>query len=145
MASTSHTFTSVRTQRPPLWVRILSRLAINLIGLYVIDALGLVRSDGEFGTLLTAALVLGVVNLFLKPLVLLLSLPAIVLTLGFFLVVVNALMLSVTSGLVDGFATDGFLRTLFAAIVMMALNMLLSGMTRDLTTRRESTRGRDLA
>ncbi|HEV7918643.1 MAG TPA: phage holin family protein [Solirubrobacterales bacterium] len=128
--------TEVR-RRPPLWIRILTRLAINLFGLWLIDALDLIATDGEFGTLLLAALVLGIVNLLLRPIVLLLSLPFIILTLGFFLVVVNMFMLSVTSGIVDNFETLGFWRTLFAALLMMLVNMALSGMLRDLTTRRE--------
>jgi putative membrane protein len=83
----------------------------------------------KLGPLLLVALIMGVVSVFVKPLVTLLSLPLIVLTLGLFLVVINALMLALTAwiagGLGIGFHVDGFWAAVFGAIIISIVNMLM--------------------
>ena len=78
------------------------------------------------------ALVFGVVNAFVKPILTLLSLPAVVLTLGFFLLVLNALMLMLTSGLSTtlglGFHVAGFWPAFWGSIVISVVSTLLSVM-----------------
>lgn len=68
-----------------------------------------------------AALVLGLVNIFVRPLLWLLTLPLTVLTFGLFALVVNALMIQLTAGLVRDFEVDGFGSALLAAIIMALL------------------------
>ena len=75
--------------------------------------------------LLIAALVLGVLNAFVKPLLRLISLPFIILTLGFFLLVINALLLWLTSKLVHGFHVDGFWPAVWASLVVSLVSMFL--------------------
>lgn len=70
------------------------------------------------GSLLLAALVFGLVNAVVRPVLLVLSLPLTLVTLGLFLLVVNAAMLGLTSWLLPGFAVDGFWPALFGAIVV---------------------------
>ena len=91
-------------------------------------------SGGRAITLIVVAVVFGVVNALLKPLVTLLSLPFIIVTLGLFSLVVNALMLWVTSGLsgalgldfhVDSFFWAAVLGALVLAIVSMLLEVLV--------------------
>ncbi|MEO8353487.1 MAG: phage holin family protein [Chthoniobacteraceae bacterium] len=79
-----------------------------------------------FGSLLGAALLLGLVNAFLRPVLMLLSLPFILITLGFFILVVNALLFWFVSGLVPGFAVSGFWQAFFAALVTGIVNPILS-------------------
>ena len=75
-------------------------------------------------SLLVVALVLGLVTSFVEPVVKLLSLPFIILTIGLFLLVINALMLKLTAWLVDqldlthGFYVEGFWTALFGALVI---------------------------
>jgi len=87
-----------------------------------------------FITVLVVALIFGIVNTFLKPLVKLLSLPVIVLTLGLFLLVINALMLELTSWLagvfglsfhVDNFFWDAILGALIITVVASILNAIV--------------------
>ena len=75
--------------------------------------------------LLIAALVLGVLNAFVKPLLRLISLPFIILTLGFFLLVINALLLRLTAKLVPGFHVDGFWPAVWASLVVSLVSMFL--------------------
>ena len=75
--------------------------------------------------LLIAALVLGVLNALVRPLLRLISLPFIILTLGLFLLVINALLLGLTSHLVHGFHVDGFWPAVGGSLVISVISMLL--------------------
>lgn len=68
--------------------------------------------------LLWAAIALGLINAFVRPLVVLLTLPLTVLTLGLWLLIINAAMLNLAAWFVDGFIVDGFWSSLFGAIVV---------------------------
>ncbi len=99
-------------------VGILVRVLIIAGGLFVADALvpGL-HTDG-LGTLLWAAVLLGLVNALIRPLVVLLTLPITLLSLGGFLLVINAGMLGLVAWLLDGFRVDGFFPALFGSLVV---------------------------
>ncbi len=75
--------------------------------------------------LLKAALVLGVLNAFVKPLLRLLSLPFIILTFGFFLLVINALLLRLTAKLVPGFQVEWFWPAVEASLVVSLVSFFL--------------------
>jgi putative membrane protein len=75
------------------------------------------------GTLLLAALLIGIVNALVRPIVILLTLPITILTLGIFLLVVNAGMFGLVAWLLDGFAVSGF----FAALLGWLIVSLVSG------------------
>ena len=83
--------------------------------------------DGE-GTLVVAALLLGIVNALVRPVVLLLTLPLTVLTLGLFLLVVNGLMLGLVAALVDGFRIAGFGTAVLGSIIVSLTSGLASWM-----------------
>jgi putative membrane protein len=76
--------------------------------------------------LLLAALVLGLVNALLRPALLLLSLPLTILTLGLFLLVVNAALFGLTALVLPGFRVAGFWPALFGALVVSAVSALAS-------------------
>ncbi|MBC9784275.1 phage holin family protein [Heliobacillus mobilis] len=73
-----------------------------------------------------AALVLGVVNAIIRPIVILFTLPLNVLTLGLFTLVINGLMLQMVSGLVRGFDVSGFWAAFFGSLVLSVISMVLS-------------------
>jgi putative membrane protein len=72
-----------------------------------------------------AALVLGIVNTLIKPLMLLITLPLNIVTLGLFTFVINALMLVLTASIVPGFGITGFLPAIAGAIVLMVVSAVL--------------------
>lgn len=77
-------------------------------------------------TVLGAALVLGIVNAFVRPVVVLLTLPLTILTLGLFLLVVNAMMLGLVSVMFEGFTLGGFWSAIFGAIFVSFFGWLAS-------------------
>jgi putative membrane protein len=77
-------------------------------------------------TLLWAALWLGIFNALVRPLVILLTLPLTLVTLGLFLLVVNAAMLGLVAALLDGFTLAGFWSALFGSILISVFSALAS-------------------
>jgi len=87
-------------------------------------------SYDHFSDLLIAALVLGVLNALVRPLLQLISLPFIILSLGLFLLVINALLLGLTSTLVPGFHVDGTWAAVGGSVVISIVSLFL-GYPRD--------------
>jgi putative membrane protein len=83
-----------------------------------------VRLSGFFAALVTA-LVLGFINTFIRPLLLLFTFPINVLTLGLFTFVINALVIMLTSALVPGFHVSGFFWALIFSLVLALVNAAL--------------------
>ena len=79
---------------------------------------------GEFGTYLWIALIFGVVNAVVGPILRLLSLPFVLLTLGLFLLVVNAALLGLTAALTDRMTIDGFGTALVAGFILAVASWL---------------------
>ena len=79
------------------------------------------------GTLIAAALLLGIVNAFVRPIIVVLTLPITLLTLGLFLLVINALMIMLVAWLLPGFLVAGFWSAVFAAIVVSLTSWVMSG------------------
>lgn len=98
--------------------RFLVRALVAAIGLWVADALIEGISFDSTGWLLGAAVVLGLINAFVRPLAMILTLPITVITLGLFLLVLNAGMLSLASWLLSGFHVAGFWSAFWGAIVV---------------------------
>ncbi len=98
----------------------------NCLGLVVAAAIVPAISYGnDLGTLLLAGAILALVNFALRPIVVLMTLPAVILSLGAALLLVNALMLWITSGLVDGLQVGGFFSTLAGAVLVSLVNLAL--------------------
>ena len=79
----------------------------------------------NFTTALVAALVLGIINAFIKPLLILLTLPITILTLGLFTLVLNALLVLLASSFVKGFTVDGFWWAVAFSLVLSVINAFL--------------------
>lgn len=77
-------------------------------------------------TLLVAALLLGLVNAIIRPLVFLLTLPITLVTLGLFLLVINAGMFGLVAAMLDDFHVSGFWSALFGAVIVSVTSMLAS-------------------
>jgi len=118
---------------------VLVRLVINAAALFVaallVPGISLAAEGRRPGLdawvmLALVALIFGLVNAFIRPVVLILTLPLTILTLGLFTFVVNALMLLVTSGIASafdlGFRVDGFVAAFLGALVVSLVSFLLS-------------------
>jgi putative membrane protein len=119
----------------------LIRLVVNAVALaaaaWLFDGIEVGGADDgdRVLTLLVVALIFGLVNAFIAPIVKLLSLPFIVLTLGLLLLVINALMLLLTSRLAEAFdvefTVDGFWAALGGSIVISIVGALLGAVLDD--------------
>ena len=85
--------------------------------------------DG-WGALLGASLLLGIINAFVRPILLLLSLPFIIVTMGLFIFVINALLLLLVSKIVPAFQVAGFWSAFFGAIIISLVSWILSSFFR---------------
>lgn len=103
---------------------ILVRLFLNALAVMIATQLipGVIVTD--FAHAFLAAIILGVVNALIRPILSLLSLPLTVLTLGLFTLVINALMFWLASGLVPGFTVQGFVAAFWGALVFWIVSWL---------------------
>ncbi len=94
---------------------------VIFLGAYVLEGVKI----KSFWTAIGVAIVLGLINMFIKPLILLLTLPLTILTLGLFVLVINAWILMVIDKLIDGLTIKGFWWALIYSIIISMLNSFL--------------------
>ena len=87
-------------------------------------------SVDSFIIAILSAIVLGLINMFIKPIINILTLPINLLTLGLFSFVVNALMILLASHFVTGFHVNGFIAALLFSIVLSLVNSVLNSLTK---------------
>ena len=124
-------------------MRFLARLVLN--GLAIVVAAWLLPGMqlAGAGSALVAGAILGIVNALVRPVLLLLTLPLTLLTLGLFIFVVNALCLGLTAALVPGFDISGFGAAFFGALIVTVVSWILNGLfvgPRDLPAKAGSHR-----
>ncbi len=108
----------------------LLRWLVTTVSVWAAASLGILHF-GSVGCLVGTALVLGIVNAVVRPVVLLLSLPFIILTLGVGILIVNALLLMAVSGLVPCFHVDSFGHAFLGAIIISIVSWILSAFIRS--------------
>ncbi|MDV6168982.1 phage holin family protein [Flavobacterium sp. DG1-102-2] len=87
-----------------------------------------VHVDSFFTAVIVAA-VLGLLNIFVKPILVLFTLPATIFTLGLFLLVINAIIILICQELVKGFHVDGFLKALLFSLILSFCQSLVSSLS----------------
>ena len=114
-------------------MKLILRILINAAALWVTAAVhpGISFSGAIFPDLLVVAIVFGLVNALIRPLVKLLTLPITVVTLGLFTLVINALMLWLTAWISPNFTVEGgllagFFNALIGSIIISIISMILS-------------------
>lgn len=110
-------------------MRLLLHLVITAVLLLAIGQFVQGFHIGGFATALVAALVLGIVNFLVRPILVVLTFPITVVTLGLFLIVINGLTLYLTSGLVRGFRIDSFGAAMLGGLLLGLFNLVISALT----------------
>jgi putative membrane protein len=105
---------------------LLARWIVNAAALLLVAYLYPGVHLAGFGSALLAALVLGLVNAVIRPILVILTLPVTVLTLGLFLFVINALLFWLAATIVSGFAVNGFGSALLGSILYSIITLLTS-------------------
>jgi len=121
-------------------MRVLVRVLLNgiaiIVAAYFVPGLSLAGP----GTALIAGFILGVVNALVRPILLVLTFPLTLVTLGLFIFVVNALCFGLTAAVVPGFAVAGFWSMLFGALVVSVVSWILNGLLLDPIDRQDAAR-----
>jgi putative membrane protein len=108
------------------------RLFANAIALWAAaELVPGIDLSADFAGVLLVALVFGVVNAVLKPIIKLLALPLLFLSLGLFALVINAGLLLLTARLMDGFSVDGFVAALVGSLVVSVVSVVVAGVLKD--------------
>ncbi|MBT3259815.1 MAG: phage holin family protein [Deltaproteobacteria bacterium] len=110
-----------------LLVRWLILTAAIMVASYLIQG---IEVNGFFSALFAAA-ILGVLNVFFRPILLILTLPINILTLGFFTFIINAILLKMASGVISGFVVHGFWSAVFGGFIISVVSWLLNSFIND--------------
>jgi putative membrane protein len=105
-----------------LAIRWITLTAAILMASYLLDG---IRVSGFFSAFMAAA-ILGILNAFFRPIAIILTLPINILTFGLFTFVINAMMLKMASGLIEGFDVHGFWTAVFGALIISLVSWLLN-------------------
>ncbi len=103
------------------------RAVVSAAGLWLASAIIKGVEVRDFGTLAAAAILLGLVNAIVRPILVVLTLPLTLVSLGLFLLVVNAAMIGLVSLFLPGFTVTGFVPAVLAAIVTGLVSWVASG------------------
>ena len=105
---------------------VIFRTLILMLGLFLASAIVPGVSISGAGTFILASILLGLVNVFVRPIAFLLTLPITIVTLGLFLFVINAGMFGLVAAMLDGFFVSGFWAAVFGAIVVSITSTIAS-------------------
>ena len=109
---------------------ILKLLLTAVAVLLLSNFLGGVDIDG-YGSAIIVAIVLAVLNIFIKPILVILTLPITILTLGLFLLVINALIIQLASSFITGFKVDSFWIAMLFSILLTILQSILHSLLKE--------------
>jgi putative membrane protein len=109
----------------------LLRAAVVALGLWLATELFAGLNFNSVGALLAAAVLLGIVNAIVRPIAVVLTLPLTLVTLGLFLLVVNAAMLGLVALLLPGFQVSGFWTAVGASLIVSIVSWAASGLLND--------------
>jgi putative membrane protein len=110
-----------------MMIRFLLKALVSAGGLWLASKIVHGIHVSDLGTLIAAAILLGVVNAIVRPILIVLTLPLTLVTFGLFLLVVNAAMLGLVSLFLHGFRLDGIVPAVLGAIVLGVVSWVASG------------------
>ncbi|GAB3801330.1 phage holin family protein [Virgibacillus kimchii] len=115
-----------------MFVRWLISIVLNAVALIVVAELFANFHLDGFGAAILASFILAIVNVIIKPILVVLTFPITVITLGLFLFVINAITLMITQAIMgSGFVIDGFGTAIIASVIISVISLLLNSLIRD--------------
>ena len=117
--------------------RFLTRWLVCSLGLWIAAAIlsSSISYGSRFGVIIIAGLVLAIINTFLKPLIIFLSIPAILISLGLFMIIINGVTVFLASKLYHPLHVTNFWAAVFAGMVIGLVNYLVTAILEDVTTK----------
>lgn len=115
------------------FARFLIRWFVCSLGIWIAAGLlgGQLEYEQRFTVIIVAGFILAIVNSFIKPIVVLLSLPAILFSLGLFMIVINGLMVSIASWLYPPLHVTNFMAAMLAGMIIGLVNYLVNSILED--------------
>jgi len=110
--------------------KILANWILNALSLFIVSKILRGITLESFESALIAVVIIGLINALIKPILLLLTLPINILSLGLFTFVLNALLLILASNVVPGFEIDGLLTAILGSILLSLITMILQSFVR---------------
>jgi putative membrane protein len=112
-------------------MQVITQLVIQVFSLFIVSSIlpGFTLTD--FRAAIVAAVVIGVINTFIRPIVQLIAFPITVLTLGIFSFIINVFLLMVAASIVPGFKIDGFFTAAIASIVLALISAFIHQLMRE--------------
>lgn len=107
------------------------RVIINTCALWFVDALFHSIWFTDTGTLILTAILFGVLNSVIKPVLILFTLPINILSLGLFTLIINAVILEITAFFINGFFIQSFSSAIFASIFISLISIFLSHLLKE--------------
>ncbi len=117
-------------------MRLLIKWLLSALALLAVTYLYSGVQVTSFTSALLAAAVIGLLNMFVRPVLVVLTLPVTIVTLGLFLFVINALLFWAASGLLSGFHVDGFLAALIGSLIYSLLGVVIESALGGLFSKR---------
>ena len=111
-------------------MKLLINWVISALSLYLLSFLFSGIVFDSFTAALITSIILGLINAIIKPILIILTLPINIITLGLFSLIINACMLIIASNVSPGFHVDSFATAFFASIVLSVINAILSSMVK---------------
>lgn len=113
-------------------MRFVLKVLVTALAVFVADYfLDGVHISSDAKTIIIVALVLALLNTFIKPILIILTIPVTVATLGLFLLIINALMVKWAASLVSGFTVDGWWPAILFSLIVSLVSAVLNGLARD--------------
>ncbi|MGJ7502308.1 phage holin family protein [Variovorax sp. ZT5P49] len=117
-------------------MRIIIKWLLSAVALLAVAYLYSGVQVNSFGSALIAAAVIGLLNMIVRPVLVVLTLPVTIVTLGLFLFIINALLFWAASGLLSGFHVSGFLAALIGSLLYSLLGLLIESALGGLLSKR---------
>ncbi len=113
--------------------RFLIRWFVSSLGLWIAAGLlsDAISYDGRVGVIITGGLILAIINIFIRPIVVILALPAILFTLGLFMIIVNGLMVFLAAKLYGPLEVTNFWAAILAGMVIGLVNYLVTAILEE--------------
>lgn len=112
-------------------MKLLLKLIVNALAVFAAAYLLPGVSVDNFITAIIVAIVLGVLNLLVKPILVILTIPITIVTLGLFLLIINALIVLLCASLVDGFEVNGVIYAVLFSLVVSLISAIMEGLAKD--------------
>lgn len=120
-------------------MKLILNLIIYALTILIIAAIVPGISVASFWTALIVAIVLGIINIILKPILVILTLPINIITLGLFIFIIDALLFWLTAAIVKGFNVAGFVPALVGALILAFVHVIVNHLERSKTVWPSST------